>query len=115
VLALAVGALVEAGTIAVLGVLVGAGLEGLSSLGTGAAVVLLAVRARALRTGVLRGGALAVTGVAGALLVAVVRLAVGARGAAAGAAAARGGTPGARWAPAAAMTVGMGRFHWRRV
>lgn len=113
-LALAVGAVVEAGTIAVLAVLVGPGLEGFASLGTGPAVVRLAVRARALRTSILRGSALAVTGVAGALL-AVVGLAVRARGAAAGAASAGGGTPGARWAPAAAVAVGMGRFHWRRV
>jgi hypothetical protein len=82
VLALAVGAVVEARTIAGLAVLVGAGLEGLSPLGTGASVVLLAIRARALRAGVLRGGALAVAGVAGALL-AVVGLAVGAGGSAA--------------------------------
>jgi hypothetical protein len=114
VLALAVGAVVEARTIAGLAVLVGAGLEGLSPLGTGASVVLLAVRARALRAGVLRGGALAVAGVAGALL-AVVGLAVGAGGSAAVASAAGGGTPGAWWAPAATVAVGMGRFHWRRV
>ena len=113
-LALAVGAVVEAGTLAVLAVLVGAGLEGLASLRAGTAVVRLAIRARALRTGVLCGRALAVTGVAGALL-AIVGLAVGAGGSAAVATTARGRTPGAWRAPAATVAVGMGRFHWRTV
>jgi len=102
---------VEAGTITVLAVLVGARLEGFASLGAGTAVVRLAVRARALRTGVLRGGALAVA----RALLAIVGLAVRARRSAALAAAAGGGTPGTRWARAAAVAVGMGRFHWRRV
>jgi hypothetical protein len=114
VLALAVGAVVETRPIAVLAVLVGAGLVRLASLRAGASVVRLAVRARALRTCVLRGGALGVTGVAGALL-AVVGLAVGAGGPATVAATAGGRTPGAWWTAAATVAVGMGRFHWRRV
>jgi hypothetical protein len=113
VLPLAIGAVVETRTLAVLAVLIGAGLEGLSPLRAGTAVVRLAIRARALRTGVLRGAALAVTRVAGALL-AIVGLTMGTRGSAAGAAA-RGGAPGAWWATAATVAVGMGRFHWRRV
>ena len=112
-LALAIGAVVEARTITVLAILIGARLEGFASLGTGAAMVRLAVGARALRAGVLPLSP-AVPGVAGALL-AVVVLAVGARGSAAGATATRGGTSGAWWAPAAAVAVGMGRFHWRTV
>jgi hypothetical protein len=92
VLPLAIGAVVETRTLAVLAVLIGAGLEGLSPL---------------------RAAALAVTRVAGALL-AIVGLTMGTRGSAAGAAA-RGGAPGAWWATAATVAVGMGRFHWRRV
>jgi hypothetical protein len=114
VLALPVGAMVEAGTIAVLAVLVGAWLEGFSALGARAAMVRLTVRAWALRTGVLRGSALAMTAVAGPLL-AIVGLAVGARRPAPGATTAGGGTPGAWRAPGATVTVGMGRFHWPRV
>ena len=114
VLALAVRAVVEARTLAVLAVLVGAGLEGLASLRAGTAVVRLAIRARSLRAHILRGGGLAVTAVAGALL-AVVGLAVRARWSAAVATTARGRTPGAWRAPAATVAVGMGRFHWRTV
>jgi hypothetical protein len=106
VIAGAVGAVeVVARTLAVLVVLVGAGLERLA-LGARASVVRLAVRARTLlRPGVLRR--LAAVGLAGALL-AIVWLAVMAGRAA-------WATTACRRSVRAAVAVGMGRFHWRTV
>ena len=102
---------VVARPVAVLVFLVGAGLEGFA-LGPSASVVRLAVRARALLwPGVLRIGALALAGGrVVATLLPVVRLAVGCvvPGGAANAS--------AGWRSAgAAVAVGVGRFHWRRV
>jgi hypothetical protein len=104
---------VVAWTVAMLVVLIGAGLEGLAR-GPRASVVRLAVRARALallRAGVLRVGALTLAGSSVvAPLLAVVRLTMG-RVVSGGAASAAAG-----WRPAgAAVAVGVGRLHWRRV
>jgi hypothetical protein len=96
--------------VSVLVLLVGAGLEGFA-LGPSASVVRLAVRARALRTGVLRVDALALAGgSAVASLLTVVRLTMGCvvPGGAANAS--------AGWRSAgAAVAVGVGRFHWPTV
>ena len=125
VVALAVGAVeVVARALAVLVVLVGAGLERLA-LGTRAAVVRLAVRSAGLAGARIARGAPGLARGVVAPLLAVVGLAVGGMeaGRAAWAAAAAGGRPatGTRrtaraWrAPGAAVAIGVGRFHWRRV
>ena len=115
VVALAVRSVeVVAWTVAMLVVLVGAALERFA-LGSRTSMVRLAVRARALlRPGVLRAGALALAGGrVVATLLSVVRLAVG--GVWAGGAACAAATTVGWRSSGAAVAVGRGRFHWRRV